>query len=74
MAWTRVSAPIASDFYSEAEDQGNEMATSLAGTALETIFDLENTQFTHSTDLGAYWRAGDEVFDLLQRAREGGLR
>jgi hypothetical protein len=57
---------IVGEIYSEVEDQGTGMAANLAGLALEKISDLENVQFMHGTDMAAYWKAGDEVFSLIE--------
>lgn len=58
------------DFYAEIMEGPNQTSTTLVRSALEHIAYLDNLPISHSTDIPAYWRGGNDVFDLLRRAQE----
>jgi hypothetical protein len=61
---------VITDFYTEIVESQDPTAITLARSALEQIFYLENLPISLSTDVPGYWRAADDVFDLLRRSQE----
>jgi hypothetical protein len=64
------STALSPEFYTEIVESQNPTAITLVRSALEQVFYLENVPISLSTDVPAYWRAADDIFDLLRRSQE----